>query len=140
MSVSHPRVWTSWIPAALHATLIWALSSMSHPDFAPVHWLPFHDKGAHFLVFSVFALFFAYGALRTWPKWPLVRVFALAMVATVVWGALDEGHQFFVPGRDSDVFDLFADALGGAAGAGLCVGLAALRLAKLRHVRDTSAR
>ena len=36
-------------------------------------------------------------------------------------GALDELLQSYVPGREMDLYDWFADAVGVAAGVGLCV-------------------
>jgi VanZ family protein len=37
----------------------------------------------------------------------------LAMLITAGYGASDELHQWFVPGRTADVFDWLADATGG---------------------------
>ena len=121
------RTWPAWVPVALHALLIWIVSSISNPDFVPVADVPFQDKGVHFLVYGVFALLFAHAALETWPRRPLLAVFVLALVVTVLWGALDEVHQSFVPGRDSDPLDVLADALGGLGGAALRLVPAALR-------------
>lgn len=65
------------------------------------------DKIAHFSI---------YGLLATL----LVRLgpgrfaFAWALVATSLYGASDEWHQSFVPGRSCDVFDWVADTAGGA--------------------------
>jgi len=39
-----------------------------------------------------------------------------AVVLTSAYGASDEWHQLFTPGRDSDIHDWFADTLGGAVG------------------------
>jgi MYXO-CTERM domain-containing protein len=43
------------------------------------------------------------------------------------YGASDEVHQSFVPGRDSDVLDWRADTIGGAAAAGLLLAWAIIR-------------
>ena len=40
----------------------------------------------------------------------------LAFLATSLYGASDEWHQLFTPGRSSDVYDWLADTLGGAFG------------------------
>ena len=40
-----------------------------------------------------------------------------ALLLTVLYGVSDEFHQLFVMGRSCDVFDVFADALGGIGGA-----------------------
>ena len=44
-------------------------------------------------------------------------VFA-AMLATL-YGLTDEWHQAYVPGRNSDVLDMIADAIGAALGSGM---------------------
>jgi VanZ family protein len=46
---------------------------------------------------------------------------AVAAVAiSSAYGASDEWHQSFVPGRSSDVHDWYADTLGALAGSGAC--------------------
>jgi len=137
VSVSRVRVALAWTPALLYAAFIWLVSSMSHPDFVPVADVPFQDKGVHFLVYGVLALFIAHGAARTWPSWPLWRGFVLAVVAATLWGALDEFHQSFVPGRSSDVVDLLADALGATFGATSYSAMVALLRLRARPSRIT---
>jgi VanZ family protein len=76
------------------------------------------DKVLHAGAYAVLAALAAWaltrGRLRaaTWP------VLLAACLISVLYGATDEFHQSFVPGRDADVFDLFADALGAFAAAG----------------------
>ena len=62
------------------------------------------DKLVHFCYFGVMALLLAYGLGRRWWWLPLVLVPLI--------GALDEWHQFYVPGRDASFFDWLADAAG----------------------------
>ncbi len=137
MSVSRARVALAWTPALLYSAFIWFVSSMSHPDFVPVADVPFQDKGVHFLVYGVLALFIAHGAARTWSSWSLPRGFALAVVAATLWGALDEFHQSFVPGRSSDVVDLLADTLGATFGAASYSTMVALIRRSARPSRMT---
>jgi VanZ family protein len=54
-----------------------------------------------------------------------VAVLAAAVIASA-FGATDEVHQSFVPGRNADVADWVADTLGAAVGA--LVATVALRL------------
>jgi VanZ family protein len=65
------------------------------------------DKVVHATVFGgvAFLLWAGLGGRRG------LLVCALA----VLLGALDETHQMFVPGRDPDLHDLYADGLGAAA-------------------------
>jgi VanZ family protein len=52
---------------------------------------------------------------------PVSMSHGLAAVAMVTaYGASDEWHQSFVPGRSSDIKDLRADATGAIAGTALC--------------------
>ena len=114
MSPSTRRIW-AWGPALAYMLLIWALSSIStqlHFEF-----VPFQDKGVHFLEYGMLAALLAHAMRNTWPAWRSLSVFALAVVITVLWGLIDEIHQAYVPGRSSDVRDVLADALGGMAGA-----------------------
>jgi len=74
-----------------------------------------HDKLIHAGVFSLL------GALGAWaaaarPRRALL-VLAWGWGVATLYGASDELHQAFVPGRFPDVWDLVADSLGAFAGA-----------------------
>lgn len=76
------------------------------------------DKVLHAGAFGVLALLSAWALMRgrlraaTWP------VLLAACLITILYGASDELHQSFVPGRTADVSDLLADAVGAVAAAG----------------------
>lgn len=106
-----------WVPAIAYMALIWALSSQSNAISLPD--LPWHDKGAHFIEYAVLGALVAYAVLRTWPALGMLRALALAALLTSAWGYLDEIHQAFVPGRNSDLRDWVADTLGAIAGAAI---------------------
>jgi VanZ family protein len=96
-------------PALAWAILIFTLSSI--PRLHSPN-LGFHaqDKLAHALVYGVFGwlLFRSFQSLtpnRTW------SVFLILLLGAA-FGASDELHQMFVPGRRADVFDFLADAAG----------------------------
>jgi VanZ family protein len=71
------------------------------------------DKLLHFLAYAVLGMLF----LRALKRSALGRrdslVFALAVLFTGLYGATDELHQYFVPTRSADWWDLLADFLGG---------------------------
>jgi VanZ family protein len=48
----------------------------------------------------------------------------LAAVLSSAYGATDEFHQYFVPGRDCSIFDWFADTGGSLAGSAIACALA----------------
>ena len=95
-----------WLPAAAWAAVIFGLSS--RPTL-PGPELPGVDKVAHFGAYALLAWLLAFAAGRS--RLPI----ALAVVLGLLYGATDEIHQSFVPGRSPDVLDWFADAAGVAA-------------------------
>jgi VanZ family protein len=95
--------------------LIWALSSQSGQ--LDLRHLPWSDKVAHFIEYAILGALYAYAVTRTWPQLSSLRALAIAAALTSAWGYLDEIHQAFVPGRNSDLRDWVADTLGAIAGA-----------------------
>jgi VanZ family protein len=71
------------------------------------------DKAIHFTIYFLFA-FFTYRALRYQNRFPLLarRALLFTVILIALYGASDEVHQFFVPGRQADVLDLLADTMG----------------------------
>ncbi|MDR0623262.1 MAG: VanZ family protein [Treponema sp.] len=103
------------LPAVFAAALIWILSSQSILP-KPKGILGF-DKLQHLLAFAVLS-----GAAGLWisrEKWKSRGRFFLLLIAAIgsAYGIVDEVHQFFVPGRDCNVWDWIADTLGAFAGA-----------------------
>ena len=65
------------------------------------------DKFAHFAVYGLLGTL----VCRLGRGW---RAAAWSLVVVSAFGASDEWHQSFVPGRSSDIRDWFADTLGAA--------------------------
>jgi len=96
------------IPALVWLVLIHGVSSVPGEDLPAV----IDDRVAHFLEYFIFGvlLYFAAAAFdRTGRPW-IVALGVVLFAAT--WGALDEFHQSFVPGRDSSLKDLCFDIAG----------------------------
>jgi VanZ family protein len=109
-----PRWLRAFGPALLYMLLIWALSSFPiQVDFSRV---PLRDKGVHFIEYGMLSVLLTHALRTTAPHRNRLAVWATAVLITLVWGAIDEIHQAFVPGRFSDVGDLIADGCGGAVG------------------------
>ena len=104
----------------MRAALLWALSgawaagifAVSHLENLPEApgEIPHLDKLAHAGVYAVLAALVscalsASGAARR-------RALVLGAVAAAAYGATDEFHQVFVPGREASLFDWAADACG----------------------------
>jgi VanZ family protein len=84
--------------------VIWHLSASSPEDFAPFPFLFSQmDKTVHAGVFSLLGFFWCKG---------LPGRAGVAFLIAMVWGALDEWHQSFVPGRTMDLVDVLANAVG----------------------------
>lgn len=98
-------------PLLAYAALIFVVSSMSRlapPDIG----ISFFDKIIHCAEYGLFYLL-ALRAVGGAPVGLSTRTaYAAAFILTVIYGALDEFHQSFVPGRDADVEDLVADTCG----------------------------
>jgi len=89
------------------------------------------DKIAHFTAYAILA------ALLLWAAAPLGpgAALAVAFVVATVYGASDEFHQYYVPGRSADVRDWLTDV----AGAAVAVGVIAL-MRRRRAPPDSHAR
>jgi VanZ family protein len=105
-----------WAPAVACMGAIWVVSSLSIPTM-PQLGPTWADKAVHAVEFGVLGALAAHAALATWPSYVAWRALAFGTALAVGWGVLDEMHQAFVPGRSTDVRDLYADAAGGSVGA-----------------------
>jgi hypothetical protein len=117
-----PRV-LRWPYALAWMALIFAGSSVPVEVTTARPPIPF-DKVAHFGEYSVLAFLFV-GVARRHVRGGRIGplLVGACIVLGAVYGASDEFHQRYTPGRDPALDDLAADAIGSAAGA-----LAAARL------------
>jgi len=68
---------------------------------------------AYFILSQFCSLLFLYQDKYLWiKKYHLVS----ALIVVFVYGAIDEIHQLFIPGRSCDLLDLTADTIGAIAG------------------------
>ena len=107
-----------WVPVFLYATVIYFLSSLSHPEvLAPSVFEIVSDKLLHAMEYGVLGIL-CYRAFRYATRPSLARyAVLLAIAVSAFYGLTDELHQGLVPGREADVGDFLADV----AGAGLTV-------------------
>ena len=102
-----------WLPTLLWVVAIFVVSSIPGPAMgAPL--FPGCDKVAHFIEYSILGV-----ALRFWTEGAgggtgkaRRRRIAVVLVAALVFAALDEAHQKFIPGRTASIWDFAADACG----------------------------
>ena len=120
-----------WIPPLVYMALIFHLSSETDPlpDLTAHVW----DKILHTSEYAGLALLLCRAFLGEGLDW--LAALVAAILATSLYGASDEWHQMFVPLRDPDVHDWFADTTGATLGA-----LAFLAQQRLRNVLNSGQR
>ncbi len=105
--------WLRWIPATTYAGLIFVASSLPLP--APYIPIPQIDKPIHTVEYAILCLLicWAQSAGRSVEGVrPIKRVILFSIIASSLYGVSDEVHQYFVPGRNSDVVDWVFDTVG----------------------------
>ena len=97
--------------------LIFYLSSMSEPleSLPDVDWGPI-DKVYHLVEYAVLGFLLARAIVYTSPRFFPASTWIIALSIAGVYGASDEWHQSFVPGRYPTVSDWIVDAVGSALG------------------------
>ena len=113
----------AWGLAVVYMAAIFTLSAQSRLPTPPgiLGW----DKLQHVLAYMVLGLLLFRACVISpiagkGPYWP-------AFVLGALYGALDEYHQGFVPGRDMSAFDWLADVLG------LIAALILMRILEMRR-------
>ncbi len=94
-------------PLILYSVIIYVQSAQSQ---APVPDLGFtwQDKVYHVCGYGLYGLLTQYALAER----PRLQAVVLTLLIGAVYGALDEWHQSFVPGRSSEIADWLADLLG----------------------------
>ncbi|MFN7977064.1 MAG: VanZ family protein [Vicinamibacterales bacterium] len=116
-SAAGPSAFSLWAPVVAYMSLVFGLSAMSSPP-SPIH---VNDKIEHFVFYGGLALV----ALRATAGGRVAGVTTRALIAAWAiasfYGATDEFHQWFVPGRSADVADWLADTFGAATAMGVAM-------------------
>jgi len=105
------------IPLFIHWVTIMILTSIPLESLPSVR---LGDKFEHFLAFFVLG-FFLYlnflfqNKIKLFQKYP----FTFTLLLCAAYGAFDELHQLFIPGRSAEFIDWIADFLGAIAGISL---------------------
>ena len=102
-----------WSPVVIYASLIFYLSSLSHPEvYVPTLLLDLGDKVLHAIEYGLLGILtyraFRYAGSIGTASYAVL----LAIGASSAYGLTDEIHQAFVPLREVDVWDFLTDALG----------------------------
>jgi VanZ family protein len=124
----------SWLSVVAYGATIFYLSALPHP--LPQLTAHVWDKALHAVEYGGLGVLLAL-ALGVWNAPQQGWRVGLAIALGAVYGASDELHQLFVPGRDAEIGDAVADAVGTALGAGAVWAVATLRA---RHAAASTAR
>jgi VanZ family protein len=118
------------LPALLIAGAIWFLSSQS--VLPQVKGILGFDKLQHMIAYLVLAVTIGFWVSPEF--WRQRRFLALLLVVLVssAYGAIDEVHQIFTPGRECSVWDWIADTIGAMLGAAAVMWVNTFILNKIR--------
>lgn len=116
-----------WLPPLLWAGVIVLATSV--PTTLVPRRLAAFDKAIHFGMYAVLSALFTHYLLNGSARLRLVVISAAAVIA---FGAADEWHQRFIPGRSTEFADWVADSVGALAGATV-ISLVAWRQARVRR-------
>lgn len=102
------KLWR-WLAVVAWMAAIFAVSSMSSES------LPGGYPGlGHFIEYSVLGVLLASALL---PEATPLRTITIAILVAAAYGASDEFHQSFVPGRTPDILDWIVDVVSATLGA-----------------------
>ena len=105
----HGFLWY-WGPVVAYALLIFFLSSQSTPSrYIPGFFSDVSDKILHAIEYGLLAILLYRAFKHTVPT---KRTMALSIFLAMAYGLSDELHQWFVPNREADIWDLLADGCG----------------------------
>ena len=101
------------LPALFWSIIIFVGSSIP-AKYLPHNAIFTYDKLIHVVLFMIFGMlvFRAFEPMVKRDFFVWGRMF-LSVAIVILYGVLDEVHQFQIPGRTMDVWDALADAVGG---------------------------
>lgn len=100
-----------WFPVVSWAFVIFIFSAMPASPVSEIHWQDFiFKKSAHVVEYAIFTIFL-YRALHAGGI-SKKEAGIYSIILAVIYGASDEFHQSFTPGREPKVRDVFFDTTG----------------------------
>ena len=100
-----------WVPPLVWMGVIYAVSAQPTLPGLPEPWLDvLAKKSGHALAYGLLAWLYLRALRGDGPASDRLR--ALSLILAVVYGATDEYHQAFVPGRTPRLLDVLVDGAG----------------------------
>lgn len=107
-----------YLPLVIYWIALFVLTTIPVEDMP--HFFDNQDKVEHFVAYGVLAFLLTLALIFQKRSNILSsRAFLFAFIFILAYGAVDELHQSFVPGRYCDIYDWFADSIGGSLGIGM---------------------
>ena len=102
------KYYLPFIAYALLVILVSSIPRLPEPDLG----ISFLDKIAHFLEYFIFSLLGLRAIDKLSLRYNTTIRYTLFGLFSIVFAALDEWHQIFIPGRQTDFFDFVFDSFG----------------------------
>ena len=98
-------------PLILYAATVIAISSLPQTTLTPIKFLAF-DKFAHFLEYALFSLLTFRSFAQISGKSNIIKALTISWLFLICFAIFDEFLQSFIPGRDSNFYDIVFDISG----------------------------
>jgi surface polysaccharide O-acyltransferase-like enzyme len=105
-----------WTPVVLWMAFVYYSSSISGEDMLKID-IPNIDKLFHFIEYFVLGALLIRAFANSSDRTNFKFIFLLSILIAFIYGALDEFHQRFIPGRSPEIFDILSDIIGSLSGA-----------------------
>jgi VanZ family protein len=124
VSTNTKAVWFAWYwaPVIFILSAIFATSCLPGKNVPSL--FPNEDILYHGSIYAILALFFLRALRGTLSGRRIVWLMLVTVAFCMFYGATDELHQLFTPGRSCDFMDVGVDTLGALAGS-VCGGILA---------------
>ncbi len=99
------------LPAIVVAVAIFVVSHQPNIHLPEIG-IDLFDKLLHLAAYLVLGLTINYAIFGLKPGIKPYNAFMILLICGTVYAFSDELHQYYVPGRDADVFDFIADIVG----------------------------
>ena len=104
-----------WLPPVLWALVIFSFSSMQVAGTSDVYWKDFIvKKTAHLVEYGILACLLYRAMINS--NISRQKAFVLSILIAGIYGASDEYHQSFTPGREPRTRDVVIDTVGAIIG------------------------
>ena len=104
------KTWLVYLPLALYWIILFTATTLPGNQLPDLH---LSDKIEHFSAFFILSVLLNLALMFQKKSFILYKYSALVtIIITLSYGAVDELHQIFIPGRSADIRDWLADATG----------------------------